>query len=645
MTDRRPALDGLRAVAVAAVVAYHLDPRLLPGGFLGVDLFFVLSGYLITGLLLREARNGPVDVIAFWIRRGRRLLPALLLMVAAVAVAVRHWEPAGLWADRRGDLIAALCYYANWQDITAPLSYFTQTAAPSPLRHMWSLAVEEQWYLLWPLVLLPVHRRRPRPATAAALLAVPAAASALIMAVTYDPGNPIRAYAGTDARAQELLIGAALALVARRATGARLVTPFALAACAGLMLLVDDAAPFYYRGGAALASVVFAALIWGVESAPDTPVARLLATAPLRGTGRVSYGIYLWHVPVIAFTPHALPWHLSGAGTAAVAAAVTLLLATGSYLLVERPVLRGRPRAACRTGTRFVTAAVAALAACATLAVTATTYATGYQAQQVDAARTAGEHAVAAGSATGAICPDTTSICVRTRPEGTGRTVAVVGDSIARSLDPGIADLAARNGWGYVLAAHNGCGLTGLLNTDGAQPKPFMRQCAAQTPARIRRLLDEHRPDLVIAYSRWELITHLTPSGERVEPLSSRWKADVHEHLRAFAQTVTRAGAKLVLVAVLPLVPAGPDCLRDPAPPACSAAPDPLTEATNRIYAAVRDEVPGVTLATLQESVCPGGTCRPVVDGVLLRVDGLHFSADGARWFVARMAPLLAPGG
>jgi hypothetical protein len=234
-------------------------------------------------------------------------------------------------------------------------------------------------------------------------------------------------------------------------------------------------------------------------------------------------------------------------------------------------------------------------------------------------------------------------LCERTRAEPGRRTVAVIGDSVARSLDPGIEDLADRKGWGYVLAAHNSCGLTGMVNVaaDTGRPMPSMQKCAEETPGRVAELLAEYRPGLVIAYSRWELMAHLGPGGKVVAPLTDQWATDVHDSLRAFAQTVVRSGAELALVAVLPLAPGAPACLAQPDSRACGVAPDRVTLAVNRIYARVRDEVPGVALVTLQGALCPGDRCHPVVDGLLMRYDGLHFSADGARWLARRMEPLL----
>jgi SGNH domain (fused to AT3 domains) len=412
---------------------------------------------------------------------------------------------------------------------------------------------------------------------------------------------------------------------------------------------VRDSGDFYYRGGATLTALIFAALIWCVERAPDARLARLLAVWPVRGLGRISYGVYLWHIPAIAFAPHVLPSVPAPVGPVALTLGASIL----SYHLIERPVRAGRPRFACRTSGMFVTSATAAVAVCAVLAATVTARPSGRQAEQLAAAQGRGSDPIAAMSGTGesngetsgamAPCPDTVSLCERTRARPGQRTVAVVGDSVARSLDPGIADLAGRNGWGYVLAAHNGCGLTGMINVDpdSGRPKPFMQDCAEQTPARIGQLLADYRPGVVIAYSRWELIAHLGPDGKPVPPLSDKWAIDVHDGLRAFANTVVRSGAQLVLVAVLPLAPADPACLARPDTNACGPAPDALTAAVNRIYAQVRDEVPGVTLVTLQSVLCPGDRCHPVVDGLLVRFDGLHFSADGARWFVRRLEPLL----
>ena len=214
-----PALDGVRAFAVLAVIGYHADVHSLRGGFLGVDVFFVLSGYLITALLLAEHGDaGRIDVRAFYARRARRLFPALLLVLLGVAAYSGFVAFSGDRGAIRADALASLLYVQNWHLVWSGASYFTAFAAPSPLRHLWSLAIEEQFYLVWPLALIALLRvaRSSRRVLGAAIVAA-ALASALLMSAMYHAGSdPSRVYYGTDTRAQELLVGALLAVLLSR---------------------------------------------------------------------------------------------------------------------------------------------------------------------------------------------------------------------------------------------------------------------------------------------------------------------------------------------------------------------------------------------------------------------------------------------
>ncbi len=352
------ALDGLRAIAVAVVVAYHLGA--LPGGFLGVDVFFVVSGFLITRLLLAEhERTGRIALVAFWRRRFRRLLPALLVVLVAVALGSRAWLPAWRLTSIRDDAFGALAYVANWRFVVSGQSYFSQGVGPSPLRHTWSLAIEEQFYVVWPLVvvaILATAGRAGRRRVGAAALAM-AVASAVWMAVASGGAEDLsRLYYGTDTRLFALGAGAWLASwwdpaaargslpeQLRRArrwsiAGAASVVPMGVA----VALAVTDEASFY-RGGFQLAAATSVVLVAGVATGRGR-LARGLGHPVLVWLGRRSYGIYLWSWPTQVLATARLG--LTGAGLAGVVVVVTLVLASLSYWLVEEPIRsRHLPRA------------------------------------------------------------------------------------------------------------------------------------------------------------------------------------------------------------------------------------------------------------------------------------------------------------
>jgi peptidoglycan/LPS O-acetylase OafA/YrhL/lysophospholipase L1-like esterase len=367
-SDQRymPGLDGLRAIAVLAVIAFHEQLGWAPGGLLGVGLFFTLSGYLITDLLLGQWRgSGKMHLGDFWLRRARRLLPALFVMLAIVTAWVTILDRARL-ANLRGAVAAAATYSSNWYLIATHSSYFSRFAAPQPLDHLWSLAVEEQFYLLWPWVLLAglvLIRRRP---AALKWLALPtlglAAASAVVMYVLYQPGfDPTRVYEGTDTRVSGLLIGAALAMVwpSGRAARASRKTRIALdiPAIAGLAVIafmiwrVGQYSPFLYRGGLVLLSVATAAVV-AATACPGSVVGTALSWRPLRWLGVRSYGIYLWHYPVIVLTTPANS--TEDLARTAWQTAASIGLAALSWHFIEEPVRHGaigRLWGRLRTGT------------------------------------------------------------------------------------------------------------------------------------------------------------------------------------------------------------------------------------------------------------------------------------------------------
>ena len=352
-----PALDGLRALAVAAVIAYHLGLGWAPGGLLGVGVFFTLSGYLITDLLLAARASGRLRLGEFYVRRARRLLPGLYVMLAVVAI----WVAVGAQSrvgDVRGQTISALLYVNNWWQLSQHISYFARFGPPSPLSHLWSLAVEEQFYLLWPWLLLlglrlVPERRRPlaiRPRLAGATLAL-AAISAIEMALLYHPSfDNTRIYDGTDTRAFGLLIGAALAMVwpsrsltARVTPGARNIIDWlgvaGLITIAVLVWQTDQYSAFMYRGGMVLLSVG-TALVVAAGAHPASRVARVLGWGPLRWLGVRSYGIYLWHEPIIVLTTPASSHGVAPLRAAAQVAA-SIVAAALSWRYIEQPVRHG----------------------------------------------------------------------------------------------------------------------------------------------------------------------------------------------------------------------------------------------------------------------------------------------------------------
>jgi peptidoglycan/LPS O-acetylase OafA/YrhL len=347
----RPGLDGLRALAVAGVVLYHAGVSWMPGGFLGVDVFFVLSGYLITSLLLAERRRrGRVGFKAFWLRRARRLLPAVLLVVFVCLLAASTIARDDL-ARTRGDALASVVYLTNWHLIAASHSYFNAFGRPSLLQHLWSLAVEEQFYLFWPLVLMGSLKLLGRRYTIL-LTVVLALASTALMWGLYNPDrDPSRVYYGTDTRAATLLVGALLAFawplggfrdeVSRRA--ARTldgVGCVALLVVLALFVRTQDYDPWLYRGGF-LAVALCTAVLIAVVVHPAASLGRALGSAPLRWIGVRSYGIYLWHWPVMMLSRPGIdvPWRGSVVVLAQIA--VTVGLAALSYRYVEMPVRSG----------------------------------------------------------------------------------------------------------------------------------------------------------------------------------------------------------------------------------------------------------------------------------------------------------------
>ena len=619
----RPALDGIRAVAVTAVVLYHVG--WLPGGYLGVDFFFVLSGYLITGLLLTEfARSGRVYFSTFWTRRARRLYPAILLLVAVYLVELHRIrsEQATLH-ERRGDIVSTLFYYANWHFIATDQSYFASfESGVSPLRHMWSLAIEEQFYLAWPLLLvalLLLSRGRKRVVVLAIVAAT--AVSVALMAYLYAPGDASRAYFGTDSRAHALLVGAALAVLTadrtfplhwRRWIG--WVAASAVVVLAAALIWLDDGRSAFYHGGSLAIAIAVALAIWAVESNPELRLARVLSMRPLTWTGRVSYSIYLWHWPLIIWTTSFIAI-ASVTAQKLLAIALTVAAATFSYYAVEAPVRFGRIPWL-RTSKRRLAVVLPVLVVVLLLGtwnVTKPVFTNNSDVPCPPGSPSVGDH----------------RWCVRVDPTLKDPPVIVtVGDSTARALDPGLTDLALKQTWRFIDAAQDGCSVIPVVVTN-CEPE-------TQLLATIQR---QQHPKLWILSDKYSLNPVRARDGSIVPASDPRHDAIVGEATAAVVRQLTGHGAKVILV---PTPPEGapPNCGTRVAGATCGGAVrsvrDPEHEQLARIYAGIAASMPGrVAAVPITDLLCTSnGQCPAVVGADLARVDGLHYTASFSRKLV-----------
>ncbi|HEX7132661.1 MAG TPA: acyltransferase family protein [Iamia sp.] len=659
-----PAIDGLRAVAVIGVLLFHGGVSWMPGGYLGVDVFFVLSGYLITTLLLRErVATGGIDLRQFWVRRLRRLAPALLLLLAVVGIAAPFLVDAAQRASLRSDGLAALGYVANWRFIVSEQSYFA--GVPSPLRHLWSLSVEEQWYLVFPVVLALVLRSTRRIRVVLAGLVLVTVASALWMAhLAAGPVELSRAYYGTDSRAHSLLVGAILAIAAAQWPLHRARRALAVLGVAGAVLvvaafvLVGEADRWMYRGGFLGLALATAAVIAAVAlPRPVGPLSRVLGWAPLVAVGKVSYGLYLWHWPVdVVLTPDRTGLDGDAAwqepALFALRTAVAVAATVASYRWIEQPVRRdgvaglrlrlprpvhGRP------ATAAVLAALAVwLLVAGTLRVpeTTTATATGLPPALATAPRgvpelpdepviTIPEELQQAAATTG----------LPPVPEDRPVKVMVAGDSVAWTLSyaqPVVPETVEMSS-----AALIGCGLVAGNALPGGQIDTSNASCG-DWPAYWQVKAAEAQPDVaMIQFGAWEVYDHLV-DGQTVESGTPAMRRLIFEGLDR------GIGALLAVVPQARLALVGPPCMNekdDRLGGRSSERNDHERVAwVNGVFADyVEDLGDRATYLDLGELLCPQGHFRPYIDGVEVRPDGSHYG-DGTstavwRWLADRVVP------
>ncbi len=620
----RPGLDGVRALAVAAVILYHGDVSWAKGGFLGVDVFFVLSGYLITSLLLRELeQTGGIALAAFWTRRIRRLLPALFLVLVAVALYAVVWAQPTELTTIRGDGLASLFYVSNWRFIASGASYFQAFRAPSPLTHTWSLAIEEQWYLFWPLAMLLMMRVfRGRTQVVVAAIVGLAICSAVAMAVMFHPGgDPSRVYYGTDTRAQALLVGAAFAALTSGLRPTirldRLRRPWILqiagiggaAIVATMVVRVDSAGTFLYRGGFLLAAV--AAVLFVGAAAVDGPVASVLSIKPLVAVGVISYGLYLWHWPIDVLLDEARTG-LSGLALFALRIGVTGAIATASYFLVERPIRRnGLAPLGSWARARLRPAIVAVTAALLVLLLVVST-----------------EGATPAPSL--AAISKVNQLARRHRDPSKTR-VLMLGDSQLLSLVFYGSAAFAQSGPQYQYKPILGCGVFDAVEQVGGN-------CAG----RVRTWKNQIRtfnPDLsVLLIGAWETLD-FTVDGHTYVHGTPEHERELERLIGKAIHPLTARHGKVALLEV--------PCFNETHGDSKTIHDrnDPSSIANvNHALRAVADRVPGrVTFVAWADAICPGGRYASQIDGITVRPDGVHFGTIAAARIVTdRITPILS---
>jgi peptidoglycan/LPS O-acetylase OafA/YrhL len=626
----RPALDGIRAIAVGSVVAYHFGFGAAHGGFLGVDVFFVLSGYLITSILLSEyGVRGHISLPGFYLRRLRRLFPALALVVLAVLVGTALYASPLQLSDRFHDMIAALFYYANWHFIASDQSYFAGLSGASPLRHTWSLSIEEQFYFVWPLLLLVLLRfvGMRRRALIAAGLAVATLASAAAMAATYNAAEPSRAYYGSDGRAQQLLVGVLLAVglhgLARRehaVPAARVWTAISIGSLLSLLYLMHrlhDTSSKYYYGGALIAAVVTAVLIAGVERHPGSPVGALLSVRPIVWVGKVSYGIYLWHWPVLLWVDGTIARIL-----------VTVGVSAASFYLVEKPIRTGRVWWVGKSSRRT------ALAFAVVVSLVAGTAYAGTRPPSLHEDKIAAEARVRALVP----CKELTEPCVRVAGPAGAPVVASIGDSTMEGYDTALRLLGRSHGFTYIQAAVPGCPLSIRPIRSGPKGTQTARDklCEKFTPHAYTQLVEERNTQLFIGTAVREFLATEDDQGRTLEVGSPEHLAVVRAGLEKAIAMLTKRGATVVLLHILPRG-AEPDCLsvRTSHQKRCTtlASADKDAASYNAVFDAVAAEHPDhVKVIDFTDLICPDGRCPVTAHGLTLRGDQLHLTHVASAW-------------
>jgi peptidoglycan/LPS O-acetylase OafA/YrhL len=654
----RPHLDGLRALAVYLVVLFHAGSKPFSGGYVGVDIFFVLSGYLVTQLLIRDfTATGSIRFGRFYSRRFRRLLPAAFVTLIVTALVYAAIASPAEVADAAGSFKAAFLYSTNWYFIHQATGYFGANLATNPVLHFWSLAVEEQFYLVWPLALaglfaLTRNSGRDRQLRTIQIVVGVGALVSVMWALSLKSSSPDHAYYGMDARAYELLAGALIALLPALASSAerarRWMTAASVAGAGAIVLLASSWIHLDAIERAIAVTVATCVVIVALEAAAGGAVKRVLSSRSVVYLGRISYGTYLWHWLVILVVVRT--FHISTIATIGIAFLVATALASLSYELLEHPVrispLLDRHR-------RIVIATGLAISVISAVVLIPAIVSPDHAKTPVAQASTTGGTPVPAnldwqdakkGGGPFITCLDKpVSNCTVVR--GTGPSVLLMGDSHAWMMIPAFTEIARKEHLTLSVSVRGGCPWQRDLyvfpiTVDG---KTLRREdCEAQKNDTYARVIPQLKPDLIVVMH----VTHeskaqtpfLGPDGRVMRqgsPAALRWIETTTT--RSLAALRAR-GRKVLIIEPIPVAPFDPLACISQAKvlEECRYVVSKQPDALERFYRQAAKHDNDVWAANFDRLVCPYlPICDPLVNGEIVKFDATHLTAT----FSASLGP------
>lgn len=682
--EHRAPIDGLRAIAALLVVVFHAKLPGFDNGYIGVDVFFVLSGYLITSLITREhLTKGRISLLQFYSRRAKRLFPAALTVLLITAVIYQLIAPPFDVLENRPGFAYAAIYVSNWYFLARSQNYFAADSSPSPVLHYWSLSVEEQFYLVWPIIallvfLIPQVRKHIGPYVLGAF-----AIGALVLSGLIARDNVMLAYFGTIGRAYQLLIGATLATavlwwqrsrctkaaeakaktlpkltIRQRSVGAILI-PLGVA---GLIYSATNLGPSSPWWTGIVGTFATVSILLGIELAPTGLIPSALSSPPARYLGRWSYSIYLWHWPLIVLLGIAglLPemWYfrvpLIVAGSIALAAATWYLIEGRALRIPAVTYPRMRTIIAAGVGAT-VAAAVSVLIVLQVPVATSQLYAQVTQTTPQGGSAADGTSAVNTGDDTAdgtAVYDPNAGTDPSPSASASGAptkhpTVLLVGDSHAQFWIPALEKFSKDNGIRLVTVTRSACPWLDVTAVDDHSTSDILpcdnllRQPALDAAA-------QYKPDITILVSRSILVRTLVTDSGRINPGDPGWAATVDAGVSGFLKQLTPLSKSVVLFEPVPETTGrGPVCLSKGGPPSDCDLPGKHITGTDDLLVAFHKAAtaPGVVSINLDNLVCPNGICPAMVDNVVTHRDEHHLTTQYASLLMPALDTLLKSDG